>query len=143
MEHKGHTIKVADDRLYIDGSDFTKEWKNTDVEDPFQCATGMIDIGMADPEPSEPGLDKRAQVYVSAPAEGRIDQFQLRFNSVFPDGCDDSIRGIRCALSRYYEVDLEKVEVVPSFEELNVDPRDSLYRVELDQITVYCLAHEL
>jgi hypothetical protein len=41
------------------------------------------------------------------------------------------------------QVDLEKVEVVPRFEELNVGPRDFLYRVELDQITVYCLAHEL
>jgi hypothetical protein len=38
MEQQGHIITVADDRLYIDGSDFTKEWKNADVEDPVQCA---------------------------------------------------------------------------------------------------------
>jgi len=50
MTHKGHIIEVLEPqrsgaviRLFIDGRDFTREWRDTDIEDPVACAIGLIE----------------------------------------------------------------------------------------------------
>ena len=69
-------------------------------------------------------------------SEGVLDSFQIEFNPHFPDGACDYVRGIRAALAKYYQIELEQIEVVPFFD----NALYATYRIVRGEEIHYCRA---